>query len=401
MIKKIIIASLLLILGAYIGFQLPRGANLLATLSNIGSGNNSDYSQTRSNQALLDLIETIDNNRKMVLNDARTEQEAIEGMRWILRVLAMATEVAADSNPRQPHFQRMDTQVRKVGGDNPDAEYHNVTIDGRYDYLITGNIGDVTYFSFTVAAGQGMIPRYLAGFLADRDLTLDDDGNFTLILSKEKPEQSGDWIQIPEDASGILVREYIANRATYIPVEMDIKVLGGNPEYFPPSDEDIANSLIRTSYAYYMLSSLHKLILPELMEETNHFVSTDSDMLGGAISSEDNLYMIGSFQIGDHEALLVKVTPPQTRYWNLALETRWHETYDYLHRPTSKTLADVEYSVDGTVEFLISHEDTGHPNWLDTSGHNFGFMTFRWLEGKGSEVALPEVKVVKVADLHR
>lgn len=399
MIKKIIIAALLIIAGIYIGFQMPRGANLLATVSNLSGDTNTDYSQTKSHQALLDLIETIDNNRKMVLKDARTEQEAIEGMRWIMRVLAMATEVAADANPRRPHFQRMDTEIRKVGGDNPDAEYHNVSIDGQYDYLITGNVGDVTYFSFTVAAGQGMTPRYLAGFIADRDLTLDDKGNFTLILSKQKPEQDANWIQIPEDASGILVREYIANRKTYIPVEMNIEVLGGNPDYTPPSDEEIANSLIGTSYAYYMLSSLHKLVLPELMTEANRFIITDSDVLGGAISSEDNLYMIGSFQIADDEALIVKATPPKTRYWNLTLETRWHETYDYLERATSRTLADVEYSEDGTVEFMISHKDTGHPNWLDTSGHNFGFMTFRWLEGKGGDVAPPSVNVVKLADL--
>ena len=399
MIKQVLIVVLILILGMYLGFQLPRGASLLSTIGNLTTNASDDYSQTKSHQALLDLIKTIDSNRKMVLKDARTEQEAIEGMRWIMRVLAMATEVAADANPRQPHFQRMDTAVRKVGGDNPDAEYHNVAIDGNYDYLITGNVGDVTYFSFTISAGKGMTPRSLAGFIADRDLTLDDNGNFTLILSKEKPEQDGDWIQITPDASGILVREYIANRTTYVPVEMNIEILGGNPNYTPPSDEEIANSLIGTSYAYYMLSSLHKLVLPELMKQPNRFVTTDSNVLGGAISSEDNLYMIGSFQIADDEALIINAQPPETRYWNLTLETRWHETYDYLSRPTSLTLDDVEYSEDGTLEFMISHKNMGHPNWLDTSGHNFGFMTFRWLEEKNNNVILPKVKIVKLADL--
>ena len=57
-----------------------------------------------------------------VLADARTPEEAAHATRFLLRVLAMSTEVVADANPRAPHFARMATPGRKVGGDNPDAE---------------------------------------------------------------------------------------------------------------------------------------------------------------------------------------------------------------------------------------------------------------------------------------
>jgi hypothetical protein len=106
--------------------------------------------------------------------------------------------------------------------------------------------------------------------------------------------------------------------------------------------------------------------------------------------------MLGSFQLEKDEALRITVTPPQSRYWNLTAETRWHEIYDYLSRPTSRTLEDVEYSADGTVEFLVAHRDTGHPNWIDTSGHAFGLLTFRWLDSKHEDVPMPLVKVVKL-----
>ena len=51
------------------------------------------------------------------------------------------------------------------------------------------------------------------------------------------------------------------------------------------------------------------------------------------------------------------------------------------------------------VEFIIAHRDPGHPNWLDTSGYNFGFMTFRWLDSKGQAVQLPVTEVVEFAEL--
>ena len=339
--------------------------------------------------------ELISNTRDMVLADARTQQEANEGMRWLLRVISMSTEVAADTNPRQPHFQRMDTLVRKVGGDNPDAEYEFAQIDGQYDYLVSGNVGTVRYLGFTINAGQGMTPRRQIGYVSGQTLTLSENGDFAFILSQKKPELSGDWIQIPEDASGILVREYIANRELEVLPTLRIEIIGEKPAFAPPSDEEIANSIIGATYAFLKLSTLHRTVLPSLLEEQNSFIRATSENLGGAISGADNLYMLGSYQIAADEAVVVTVDPPNTRYWNFTLENRWHEIGDYLHRPTSRTLENVEYSPDGSVEFLISHEDLGHPNWLDTSGHDFGFMTLRWLDSENQEVPMPIVKVVK------
>ncbi len=400
MIKKLLFTLLLLALGMYAGYQLPRGPALFSAMMGVGSNNDTDYSGLASHQALLQFEEALSAGRKMVLNDAQTEQEAIEGMRWLLRVIAMSVEVAADGNPRHPHFQRMDTLVRKVGGDNPDAEYEFVAIDGKYDYIITGNVGTVRYLGLTFNAGQGMTPRRQFGYLSDKMLSLDGDGNFTVILSREQPQMAGDWVETPADASGILVRQYIADRSKEVLPSFHIEVLGDKPAYQPATDEEVANAIIGTSYAFFKLTTLHVSVLPELMEQTNYFIEATSENLGGAISGNDNLYMLGSYQLADDEALLVKVQPPNTRYWNLTLESRWHEIGDYLHRPTSLTLEAVERDSEGAVEFVVAHRDPGLPNWLDTSGNNFGFMTLRWLDAKGEKVPLPELKVVKWQELN-
>jgi hypothetical protein len=396
-LKKIVLALVLLGTGLYLGYQMPRGAGLLSTLTDLGGGGGTgNYSGLASHQALLDFETTFSNTREMVLRDARTEQEAIEGMRWLLRVVAMSSHIIGDANPAQPRFQRMDTWVRKAGGDNPDAEYFLAAIDGRYDYRITGNVGSVRYLGFTFNAGQGMSKRRQVGYLSDRTLTLDEDGNFTILLAKEQPAEAGDWVKIPQDASAVLVREYIADRSREVLPTLAIEVLGGNPPYRPPTDQQIADAIVGTTFGFFALTRLHRTVLPELMESTNRFVRATSEVLGGDISGNDNLYMLGSFQLEKDEALRITVTPPQSRYWNLTAETRWHEIYDYLSRPTSRTLEDVEYSADGTVEFLVAHRDTGHPNWIDTSGHAFGFLTFRWLDSKHEDVPMPAVEVVKL-----
>ena len=399
MLKKLLIGFLLVLIGGFLGYQTPRGPALYSTLINFGISSNEDYSTLASHQALLDFEELLSAAREMVLNDARTEQEAVEGMRWLLRTVAMSVEVAADANPRRPHFQRMDTLVRKVGGDNPDAEYEFAAIDGQYDYKITGNIGSVRYLGFTFNAGQGTTPRRQFAYLSDQTLELDQDGNFTLILSQEPTDTSGQWIQIPDDASGILVRQYIANRKKEELATLNIDILGSPIQFSPVTDQEIADAIIGTSYAFLSLTTLHHRVLPELMEKTNVFIEATSDSLGGAISGNDNLYMIGSYQLADDEALIMLVQPPKTRYWNIALESRWHETADYLHRPTSMTLDEVNYNEDGSVEFIVAHKDPGHPNWLDTSGHNFGFITLRWLDALDEDVPMPELQVINWSDL--
>ena len=397
--KKFLIAVLLIIIGAVLGYQLPRGPALYSALMGFGVSSNQNYSTLASHQALLDFEEALATARRMVLNDARTEQEAAEGMRWLLRVIAMSVEVAADANPRMPHFQRMDTLVRKVGGDNPDAEYEFVAIDGQYDYKITGNVGSVRYLGLTFNAGQGNTPRRQFAYLSDKTLNLDEAGNFTLIISQEAPDIPGQWVQTPVDASGILVRQYIAQREHEELPSFHIEVLGDVLPFRPVTDQEVADAIIGTSYAFFSLTTLHHRVLPELMEKTNFFIKATSENLGGAISGNDNLYMIGSYQLADDEVLLMRVQPPDTRYWNIALESRWHEIADYLHRPTSLTLDEVQYSEDGSVEFVVAHQDPGHPNWLDTSGHNFGFITLRWVEAKGLKVPIPELQVIEWNEL--
>ena len=399
MLKKILLAVFTLAIGVYIGFSLPRGAGLISAVMNLGSGPSADYRKSASHQAFLELEELISSTREMVLSDARTQQEANEGMRWMLRALAMSTEVAADTNPRFPHFQRMDTAARKVGGDNPDAEYEFAQIDGRFDYRITGNLGTIRYLGFTINAGQGMTPRRQIGYISDQMLDVDENGNFTILLAQEKPDEPGNWIQIPADASGILVREYIGDREVEKLPTLHIEIMGAGVPFSPPSDQELAASIIGTTYAFLRLTTLHRSVLPRLLDEKNLFIRATSEELGGAISGADNLYMIGSYQIEDDEALIVEVRPPDSRYWNLTLENRWHEIGDYLHRPTSRTLEEVEYNEDGSVEFVISHEDPGHPNWLDTSGHAFGFMTFRWVDGEGEEIGMPIIRLIKADEL--
>jgi len=351
-----------------------------------------DYRELASVKAFEQLRAAIDEQFEMVLADAKTEREVWGGMRALLRILAMSADTSLDANPKAPHFARMDTQIRKVGGDNPDAEYDHVSLDNEWDYVIRGNIGTVRHVGFTILGGRKAGRSSAIGYLNEQTLGANEDGDFEIYLTKT-PVDHPNWIDTTDGISSILVRQYIGDRDEEVEATYDIEVVGRAPyEDIPYStDAEVAARITGMEYGFRFMTTMHRTILPEMFDSPNQFVRSTSSDFGADISSNDNLYMLAAYQVGEDEALIIETDPLDVRYWNLAVESRWHETVDYLQRRTHRSLDDVVVDPDGKLRFVLAHGKTPHPNWLDTGGYNEGFLTFRWVGERDSVTALPTV----------
>ncbi|MBJ22289.1 MAG: DUF1214 domain-containing protein [bacterium] len=359
------------------------------------------YRALQSVQAFERLQATLEALKETVLEDAETEREASEGMRAILRVLSMSSDVTGDANPKAPHFARMDTKIRKVGGDNPDAEYDNIGLDHRWDYVIRGNVGSVSHVSFTITgsrAASGRAP--MIGYFNERTLAPDERGDFEIHLTK-KDDGGPNWVDTSSGISSILIRQYIGDRGSETLATYEIAVVGRLPDSEIPysTDAEVARGIAGTVYSTQYMMTMHRTIMPELFDHPNRFSRLNSDDFGADISGTDNLYMLATFQIEEDEALLIETVPLDVRYWNIAIESRWHESVDYLTRRTHRSLSDAVVDVDGKLRFVLAHGKTPHPNWLDTGGHNEGFMTFRWVGERETEAPVPTVIRMKRSEV--
>lgn len=356
------------------------------------------FEKLESVQAFDALMATLGEMRSMILTDATSEREAAEGMRFLLRTLAMSQDVSGDGYPRAPHFARMDTPRRKIGGDNPNAEYDNFAWNGDYDYRITGDRGTLDHLSFTVLLrGENGRSRAI-GYVNERQLEAAPDGRFTLWLTAKKPQQPGVWIKTEPGDGSVLVRQYFGDRAKEEAATYRVEVVGRKPfDPLPPStDAEVAHGIRMTLSAMNGLGRLHHYVTPRLGESPNQFRLMNSDDFGADISSIDNLYVIGTYEIEEDEALVVEVERLDVRYWNFAIENPWHESVDYAQRKTARTHDDVTVDPDGKVRFVIAHARTDHPNYLETAGHRRGFMTFRWVGERDTKAPLPKVTKVSV-----
>ena len=342
----------------------------------------------------------------MVQADAETELELLEGLRVLGRVTGLCAELAFDVDPAAPWFSSMNTQARFVGGPNPDGEYLLAMVDGTRRYRVTGTRGTSAYLGVQVLAGVGLTPRRMAAYVSDRDLEVGPDGRFGFVLaaSEPTPEERGGlpWVAMPEDASALVVREYLADRSREVCAELRIEPLDppGPPPL--PTDEGIALQLTTMAWTIAKLATLHRTIKPELLDQPNVLVTAEAAELGGAETTPDNLYMIGTFRLDPGAALVVDLEPPATRYWSITLENIWHECLEPRRRRSSLTNAAAVPGPDGQVRVVVGAappEGDLAPGttWLDTGGRHRGFVLLRWLDNPAPPAVT--TRVVRLEDL--
>lgn len=318
------------------------------------------------------------NATNVVIEDAESERELLEGLRVIARVSSLCSQLSVEADTAQPAFFDMSTPHRMIGGPNPDGNYYLAMIGGDRRYLVTGTRGTSAYLGFQVLAGTGLTPRRMAGYLSDTDLGSND---FAITLSAEAPSNPDGthWLQIPADASSLVVREYLGDRAAEQLAALRIEALDPDP-VAPLTQGQLAEQFTAMAWTLMKLVTLHRTIKPELLDQPNTLVTAQAADLGSADTTPDNLYMLGTFRLEPDQALVLDIDPPDTRYWNLTLENIWHECLEPRRRHSSVTSRAVHPDPDGRVRIAISAQDFGMGHWLDTGGRHRGFVVLRWLD---------------------
>ncbi len=317
---------------------------------------------------------------KVVTEDAESERELLEGLRAIARVSSLCSQLSVEADPDHPSFFDMCSDTRMIGGPNPDGNYYLAMIRGDRSYRITGTRGTTAYLGFQILAGTGLTPRRMANYLSDVHLAL-RAGEFELVLSADEPDDlaGAQWVKIPEDASSVVVREYIGDPISEVRATLHVEALDPEP-VAPLTDEELADQFTSMAWTLMKLVTLHRTIKPELLDRPNTLMTAEAADLGAADTTPDNLYMMGTFRLDPGQALFLDIQPPDTRYWNVTLESVWHECLEPRRRHSSVTNRGVQPDADGRVRIAISAQDFGFGHWLDTGGRHRGFVVVRWLD---------------------
>lgn len=373
-----------------------------------------------------DLLTTLGELGEMVEREAGDERERAEGYRHLTRLLSASAEWQLEkADPARPVFTRVMTPWRKFIGDNPDTVYDVADLAPDGVYRLTGERREALYLGLTVYGRDEHGAVELLAQAGDVDFVA-ADGSFEVVLGGDDPGElgpGGHWLPLTETVESLWVRQYFRDRDRDEPARLHLARIG---ETDPPArltETDLVARLGRigafmeaTLDSVTALSSLlGRQPNRPLMAGAEFHVEgensggegdddeTDLDRLLLALSrssypTPDNRYAGVFFELEPDQALVVTGTPPgDARYWGVQLANRWQESLDYLHHQVCLHDAEIRLEADGTYRIVVSAEDPGAANWLDTTGHRYGMVNVRAL--LAADLPDPHFEVVPLAML--
>lgn len=328
-----------------------------------------------------------------------TPLDRAEGYRYLARLTRAALDTFLErGDPYNPTLFRVVHETVKMGADNPDNVYQHATIDGNLEYRLTGTRGTVNYLTFATQEGHygkaiGMAPT---GFLDARDLELGPDGTFEIVLSAK--EQPGNWLPMTPATGTLIIRQTRLDWAGEQLAHVELDRIGDpvppaplTPEFV---DEAFQYAARLVAGGAMMFATWSEGFLKHV-NQLPRFDQALSDSLGGV---RDIVYHHSYWRLAEDEALVIETTPVPCDHWSFTLGNHWMESLDYRHHRITLNTKTATPESDGSVRIVVSHDDPGHPNWLETAGHAHGTMCFRWVRA-GDDPPTPTTRVVKRAEL--
>ena len=306
------------------------------------------------------------------------------------------------SNELNPDFMPLWNSVFMLQP-NPDDVYLWAPLQGDLRYRVSGDRGTIHYISFLL--GRNMIgmsdnPKGGKYQLNLDDSMVDENGKIDILFSCEKPDgYIGTWQQIDPEIDYMIVRQRSYDWGNERDSRFAIECLDG-PDLKRQMDADeIADRLDKLVAVPERWSALwidwqndRKKNLGINTFELNTF----AEMSG----AHNQFYWQAIFDLGPDEALVLETDLPEKRpYWNVQMNDPLFNAIEYVYRQSSLNGHTARVDRDGKFRAVVSKEDPGVPNWLDTSGYMQGTIIGRWTACDSAPI--PTLKRVPFADIRK
>lgn len=200
-------------------------------------------------------------------------------------------------------------------------------------------------------------------------------------------------MRIEGDHPTLTVRHFFYDWDTEVASSLRIERVGEAVETTSPSvDPDTLVSRQITALGDFVADNLAFFLQFGAAAPPNGFLPPiDRTDMGAAA---ENRPVIGRWELGPDEALIVEVEPPQGLYWSLSIGNPWWETIHYGRHQSSLNAHQAVVDTDGLVRVVLCPDDPGVANWLDTAGHSNGPIILRCVRTETAPT--PAARVVPV-----
>ena len=314
-----------------------------------------------------------------------TEADLLEGLQYLAGGISACIHLAFDYDRDHPFLQSGTGPFTKMGLDNPDTLYFGTRLHADRDYVVTGVRGTTTDLSFQLLGGEytdDNVPASQAAF-DDRELEIAADGTF-------------EWRVRPTSPGQLVMREvygdWSAQRGTLAIARLDTAGTA------PPA---LTRQLIEKRYAtagkqlvqrvktwlqfpqwFYLNLPVNTMVAPRLTP-------------GGLATQYSS---VGHYDLRADRALVITIPVTDAPYLGFQLGSLWYISLDYINHQTSLNNTQAQPDPDGKVRIVVSDQNPGVTNWVETLGHRRGYLQFRWqrVSRQLTEADGPTVELVDI-----
>jgi hypothetical protein len=298
----------------------------------------------------------------------KTEQDRLEGYDYLAGRIRMAMQMAFDYDLDRPLFVNPTHQFSRQGLDNPDAIYFNAFLREGVEYVVRGRRGTSADLSFQVMGGQYSADSAATSLMAfdDRELDVQPDGSFEFRYTAEP------------GAKSMIVREVFNDWDSEERGTLTIE----RPDTLGKPAKELTRDLLAKKYdvaARSLVGSIQTwFAFPQFFQykEPVNTLTAPQSTPGGLASQRSS---IGHFELADDQALVITVPRcDDCSYQGAQVGSDWYASTDYETHQTSLTKAQAVTDPDGKMRFVVSEQNPGIANWLETTGHRTGSLMLRW-----------------------
>ncbi|MEO3756988.1 DUF1214 domain-containing protein [Mycobacterium sp. B14F4] len=298
--------------------------------------------------------------------------------------------------------------------DNPDTIYRFMGVNGASEYVITGRFHDTTEdgvpadVTFSVLEG---LAGTTSSLLTYDDLEINEDGTFTITVSREPANGRKNHLQLTNGSTIIAARDTLGDWNTEVPMSLSIERVGGPPDSlfaqiggFAFLGQFISGNPLLTSLVSLVpplpcmppllrgIFTAAILVVRGANEQAKYMalattdpqtgerrpVNTVSQPASNAEFLANQRQSNGHFQLADDQVLVLTIDPGEANYFVVPTYNVWTITGDYWNQPASLNNEQAVRNPDGTYTLVISPTDPGAANWVSTGGLNQGALAIRF-----------------------
>lgn len=339
--------------------------------------------------------------------EAGADEEMLSCLDWAFEEIAFGAVVwSLNQDPLRPKvvtITRLEHPVdshrvpgTRWGLDNPDSIYRVIPISGDEKYLIRGRVAEhrLTENYFTLWDPKMNTVDVLSG----HDLVLDDDRRFVIEVDSNPADGRPNHIRSAPEAKEFYIRDVIMDWSLDEANELTVERLGPAPTSAPATLDEQA-----TQAAEYV-----EKFAQQSFGWSNRRRQAPANAIAGGWTRDtegalrNQVYVPGWFDLAPDEALVMHLSLGGAEYFTVPITNLWGTTMDIVGRTGSLNKAQCLPNADGNYTVVLSREDPGVHNWLDTCGLLSGVLTPRMAEfpgGAPDESVRVSSEVVKVEDL--